>query len=261
MKLAKIYISSAVFLVLTVIRIAFPSFNSELCNGIKAMLEMESRHTEIAVDFCQRTAKSVIGNEAKSKQHGIKSLAPERRNAYIFADNIRKHYDDDEASGLSEKAKNDKIAAFAQSQSQITDAPLPETVLLEINDLGFEYSAPVESIKSSGFGYRIHPISNELKFHYGTDFAANTGTPVKAFADGSIIAAGESDSFGKYIIIDHGNGFSTLYAHCSELCMTNGEVNKGDTVALVGETGQATGPHLHFEIRYNGNYLNPEFYL
>ncbi len=261
MKLAKFYISAAFFLVLTIIKIAFPSFFSELSYGINTVFEMESRHTEIAVDFGQKTVRKLIGNEAKSKQHGIKCLAPERRNACVFADSIRKNYDNDEASGLSEKEKTDKIAAFADSQTEITDAPIPENVLLAVNEFGFEYTAPVEKIKSSGFGYRIHPISNELKFHYGTDFAANTGTPIKAFADGKIVAAGVSESYGKYMIIDHGYGYSTLYAHCSELCMSCGEVKMGDTVALVGETGLATGPHLHFEIRYNGNYLNPEFYL
>ena len=121
--------------------------------------------------------------------------------------------------------------------------------------------SPASGIKSSGFGYRLHPIENTVKYHYGTDFAANTGTAITAFADGVIVAAGDSDSYGKYMIIDHSDGYSTLYAHCSELCMGCGNVSKGDVIARVGSTGAATGPHLHFELMCNDTYLNPEFYL
>ena len=82
-----------------------------------------------------------------------------------------------------------------------------------------------------------------------------------AFADGVIAAVGDSDSYGKYVIIEHSDGYSTLYAHCSELCMNCGNVSRGDVIAKVGSTGAATGPHLHFELMHNDTYLNPEFYL
>ena len=100
-----------------------------------------------------------------------------------------------------------------------------------------------------------------MKYHYGTDLAADTGTPITAFADGMIVAQGDSDSFGKYVMIDHPDGYRTLYAHCSAICMNCGEVKKGDVIALVGSTGAATGPHLHFELEKDDVYLNPEFYI
>jgi len=148
-----------------------------------------------------------------------------------------------------------------ETQSAYSAYAVPETVSYERPELPFEYSSPVAGVTSSGFGYRMHPIKNEVKYHYGTDLAANTGTPITAFADGSIVAQGDSDSFGKYVMIDHPDGYRTLYAHCSKLCMNCGAVKKGDTIALVGSTGAATGPHLHFELEHNGVYLNPEFYI
>ena len=115
---------------------------------------------------------------------------------------------------------------------------------------------------SSGFGYRVHPIHGDVRFHYGTDFAANAGTDVLCFADGKVIEAGYDSGYGNYIKIEHNDEFSTLYAHCSLLLVAVGdEVAKGEKIAYVGETGLATGPHLHFELMRNGKYINPEYYL
>ena len=108
----------------------------------------------------------------------------------------------------------------------------------------------------------MHPIQGVVKFHYGTDFAASAGTDVLAFADGTVLAAGQDAGYGNYVKIDHGNGYVTLYGHCSELLVSAGQtVQRGERIALVGATGQATGPHLHFELMHDGVYLNPEFYL
>ena len=149
-----------------------------------------------------------------------------------------------------------------ESQAQITDAAPPENVSYDVVTLPFEESAPISGETSSGFGYRMHPIHNEIRFHYGTDFAANAGTVIHAFADGTVLEAGTDSGYGNYVKLDHGNGYITLYGHCSELSVSAGEtVARGQPIALVGSTGQSTGPHLHFELIHNGVYLNPEFYL
>ena len=104
--------------------------------------------------------------------------------------------------------------------------------------------------------------SNPILFHYGTDFAANSGTTVCAFADGTVLAAGQSDGYGNYVKLGHAGGYATLYGHCSKLLVRAGEtVTLGQPIALVGATGKATGPHLHFELMHDGYYYNPEFYL
>ena len=94
------------------------------------------------------------------------------------------------------------------------------------------------------------------------DLAADSGTPVTCFADGSVTAVGESNSYGKYLIVAHEGGYATLYAHCSAVTVSSGSaVEKGQEVAKVGETGIATGPHLHFELHDGSTYLNPIYYV
>lgn len=99
-------------------------------------------------------------------------------------------------------------------------------------------------------------------FHTGTDFAIALGTPAYAAASGTVTFAGWKGSYGYLVIIDHGNGYQTYYAHCSALYVTAGQtVTQGQNISTVGSTGNSTGPHLHFEIRYNGNTLNPQNYV
>lgn len=139
---------------------------------------------------------------------------------------------------------------------------LPDNVSMEQAVLGFDYCTPVCGTLTSGFGYRIHPIEGEEDFHHGVDIAADTGTAILCFADGTVTAVGESSSYGKYCIIRHNNGFSTLYAHCSKVTASSGvPVKEGQKIAEVGETGMATGPHLHFELHEEGVYLNPIYYV
>lgn len=117
---------------------------------------------------------------------------------------------------------------------------------------------PVNGQITSNFGQRSDPINGSVDRHGGLDIAVNTGTPVKAAADG-IIEKAESNSFyGNYIIVKHSNSFSTVYGHLSEIAKNEGDrVKKGETIALSGSTGRSTGPHLHFEIRIGGKKTNP----
>ena len=154
------------------------------------------------------------------------------------------------------------VAAFRRSQSDFCDQELPSNVSALMPELPFEYAAPVSGYNSSGFGYRQHPIEGGVRFHYGTDFAANSGSLICSFADGVVVTADENSSYGKYIVISHSEGYQTLYAHCGSLLVSAGEtVSRGDNIALVGATGQATGPHLHFELMSDGVYHNPEYYV
>ena len=115
---------------------------------------------------------------------------------------------------------------------------------------------------TSSFGYREHPVEGEERFHYGVDIGAATGTEIGCFADGTVTAVGESSSYGKYITVSHQGGFSTLYAHCSKILASSGDtVKEGEAIAEVGETGIATGPHLHFELHQGSQYLNPIYYV
>jgi murein DD-endopeptidase MepM/ murein hydrolase activator NlpD len=120
----------------------------------------------------------------------------------------------------------------------------------------------VEGFVGSGFGMRTDPFTGEVTMHTGIDFAAPAGTPIFAAAGGVVEAAERHPEYGNLVRIDHGNGLSTWYAHTSRFVVKVGDiVRKGQQIALVGATGRATGPHLHFEVRVNGAPQNPLRYL
>lgn len=115
---------------------------------------------------------------------------------------------------------------------------------------------------SSPFGWRIHPTLGVNKFHNGVDMAAPKGTDILAAYSGEVVAATYNSTMGNYVMINHGNGYYTIYMHASKLCVTPGEiVVEGEKIAEVGSTGRSTGPHLHFGVRKNGAYVNPMDYL
>ncbi len=117
---------------------------------------------------------------------------------------------------------------------------------------------PVQGRITSGFGYRTHPIFRVRRMHTGVDIAAASGTPIHAAAGGTVVFAGRWGGYGNCVIIDHGGGLATLYGHCSSLAVGEGNsVKQGQTIAYVGSTGLATGPHLHFETRRNGRPVDP----
>jgi murein DD-endopeptidase MepM/ murein hydrolase activator NlpD len=121
---------------------------------------------------------------------------------------------------------------------------------------------PINGILLSSYGGRLDPFSGEGTFHTGVDLAAPRGTPVHATADGVIEKAQWDGGYGKLIVVDHGNGVETYYAHLSAFLVVPGlEVRKGQTIGLSGGTGHATGPHLHYEVRLGGVPVNPYKYL
>ena len=126
----------------------------------------------------------------------------------------------------------------------------------------FAWPCPGYKRISDEYGNRMHPTLGIEKFHNGIDLAAASGTSILAAYDGDVVAADYSSSMGNYIMIDHGGGLYTIYMHASALYVSKGQsVYKGQTIAAVGSTGRSTGPHLHFSVRLNGNYVSPWNYL
>jgi murein DD-endopeptidase MepM/ murein hydrolase activator NlpD len=114
---------------------------------------------------------------------------------------------------------------------------------------------------SSVYGYRVHPITGVKDYHMGIDIAVPIGTDIKATHGGKVTFAGTSGDYGLVVVLDDGKGLVTKYAHCDSLLVTNGQtVKAGDVIAKSGNTGGSTGPHLHFEVIKDGNYLNPAYF-
>ena len=117
---------------------------------------------------------------------------------------------------------------------------------------------PARGVFTSGYGIRRHPIFRIRRMHTGQDIAAPSGTPVQAASDGRVIYTGWFGGYGKIVVVDHGDGVSTLYAHLSRILTRSGaRVRRGEVVGRVGSTGYSTGPHVHFEVRVNGRPIDP----
>ena len=277
MNRTKLYVSAALFLCITVFKLAVPTAASDLRErllpAISSDVDYMQTLNDIGVHLTAEESPLPVSEE-------VEELLPDQKITLTHpAEHLQTHYpwiyeelmtptedtaapDSAEPPPAAEPEIPAVVSTFLESQAAYSGYSVPETVSYAFDELPFEFTSPVEGMASSGFGYRVHPIFGEVKFHYGTDFSAWTGTSIQAFADGYVLAAGNSDSYGLYLILNHGNGWTTLYAHCSELLVTEGSaVTMGQQIALAGETGQATGPHLHFELMCNNIYYNPEFYI
>lgn len=192
-------------------------------------------------------------NELISKQNDVKNLL-KSTNAKIdeLEDDIKKN-----AKKL-EKAVAD--AERKQQEAASNSGSAGESVV--VGNGTFTHPCPGYRRISSYFGYRKQPLPGASTNHKGIDFAAATGTPIYAAAAGTVISSGYSGNAGKMIVINHGNGVTTYYMHCNALYVSAGQkVTKGQNIAVVGSTGNSTGPHLHFQVNVNGVPQNPLNYL
>ncbi len=171
----------------------------------------------------------------------------------------------EEKNSLLYQTRANKNALIAmEKELEIKEAEL--TRILESYKYGTAPSGkfmwPVAGSLRSGFGWRIHPIFGVRRFHSGIDLAAPYGTLVKAGDGGQVVQAGYFGGYGYSVMLYHGGGFATWYAHLSSIrCAVGQFVERGQVIGLVGSTGWSTGPHLHFEVRINGSAQNPLQYL
>ena len=154
-----------------------------------------------------------------------------------------------------ERQRQTELARLAEQEraGQFNDIAIPAPP---------EFFPPVTGEPGSGYGNRVHPIFGTVRFHAGLDFKNNMGDPIFAAASGTVIQVKYREGYGNTIIIDHGGGWTTLYAHLSQFGVSlNEEVEIGETIGFVGNTGWSTGPHLHFEVRFRGSPRDPAKYL
>ena len=210
----------------------------ELLDEAKTAKEAEEATISSLIEEKEAQIKSVSGDIA-NKEAAIKEYE-----AMIAQENA-------EISALEKAVAEEKARLEAENaQARIYNGGM------------FTWPCPGYKRISDEYGNRIHPILGTQQFHNGVDMAASSGTAILAAYDGDVIAATYSSSMGNYIMIDHGSGLYTIYMHCSALYVSKGQaVTKGQNIAAVGSTGRSTGPHLHFSVRLNGNYVSPWNYL
>lgn len=155
---------------------------------------------------------------------------------------------------------------ISQLEAEVKEAKreilLENGISISYNGETLTWPCPSYTRISSPFGWRMHPTLGVNKFHNGVDMAAPKGTDILAAFSGEVVAATYNSTMGNYVMMNHGNGFYTIYMHASKLCVSPGQIIiEGDKIAEVGSTGRSTGPHLHFGVRKNGEYVNPMDYL
>ena len=231
----------------------------------KAALEVNKKDltdTKAAVEkekavFVEEKVKLVTEKQAlTTKLSELKSLEDQKAEVINTLTNEEKEIASEIGDNIEEnKELQNDITALIKAEAKKNASSQQSS-----NSSG--YIRPVSGRVSSSFGYRIHPILGYQKLHTGIDFAATAGTPIQASRGGTVIRASYNSAYGNHVIIDHGNGVTTLYAHMSALNTRNGaKVSQGQVIGYVGSTGMSTGPHLHLEFRLNGNLVNPAPYL
>ena len=280
-QLVRLVACGTIFVLLVAAKLALPArmarFNEKLAEALSRNMDVQAVFSAVGRGVAGDTNSAVeevyqaVFHPAEPEETAAETALPMPDETPAM-DTLREYQNTVPASGHEETpaAAQPPEEQAAPGQAEVStlayvlysDKNLPEDVSLEQTILDFDYCTPVCGTLSSPFGYREHPVEGEERFHYGVDLAADTGAAVSCFADGTVTAVGESSSYGKYCIVTHPGGYATLYAHCSRITASSGaEVARGQKIAEVGETGMATGPHLHFELHENGVYLNPIYYV
>lgn len=197
----------------------------------------------------QRTELIGLMNNSKQKQDNLVVSRGQmaREKQQLIKDHKALEKQEDNLNDLAEKLKKEIL--LKQSAEKYVGGKMT-------------WPAPGYFRITSPFGYRVHPILKKKKLHTGIDIGISSGKSIVASQHGKVIHSGWYGGYGKVVMIDHGGGIVTLYAHNSSLLVKEGQqVKKGQNIARAGSTGMSTGPHLHFEVRENGQYIDPLKYL
>lgn len=242
------------------------SFTEMLGNyyNLKDLIEYDSELLETAKNQRREiaTTKKIL---AEKKQQVVKDKQTQQKKSQVLSNvkKTREYY----LSKLS-KEEQDLQAQIDEYNTQVAEIEA-EIKMMALNSIGPDYMGgamtwPVPGYTSltSLYGMRVHPITKAYKLHTGVDISAPMGATFVAAADGVVTKATFNKAYGNMVVIDHGGGVQTLYAHGSEILVQVGQqVTKGTQVLKVGSTGYSTGPHAHFEIRINGQTVDPLEYL
>ena len=236
-----------------------------------ARVNVEELKAELEV---AQTEQQAIRSELEFKQQQLEAQTPaayemlaglendleEYNKAYEENEQAEKELADEIDDLMKELQRQEAAAAAAARPSGGSSGGSSNTGSSVMGSGSFVWPA-TSYLVTSEYGYRIHPLQGVQKFHSGVDIGAGAGTPIYAAAAGTVATATYNDSYGNYVLINHGGGNSTLYAHMSSMAVSSGAyVTQGQVIGYVGSTGWSTGPHLHYEVRLNGSTVNPLSY-
>jgi murein DD-endopeptidase MepM/ murein hydrolase activator NlpD len=243
-------------------------------------LQQRGRYEALTENYKQ------LNNKVRSMQEQMAALEKRDNEVYRSIFEANPLPDSARAAAIEQKKEMDKITA-------IGDDALGTDIAKQLNNLQARVAYQFESYKSieklinnqeaklaslpaiqpvsnkdlsrvaSGFGMRIDPVYGTPKMHKGLDFTAPQGTPIYATGDGTIaVAEGAAGGYGNHVEINHGYGYSTLYGHMVRIKVRRGQkVQRGEVIGWVGSTGKSTGPHCHYEVKINGNQVNPVYFF
>lgn len=230
-----------------------------LSQDISLMKEIDTKVAEVEDKKAQIVSKKEhivsIKHETEGKKKQLSEQTTEKRQLLTTIESQKKD---------AEKALDDLERESKQIAEQIRriQAAAKRVHVVRKGGGRFVYPTPGYYNVTSPFGWRIHPILKTRRMHTGVDFGAPYGSEMVAADDGTVIYTGWNGAYGKVVIIDHGSNISTMYAHMSSFSVSDGaNVKAGQKIGSVGSTGWSTGPHAHFEVRINGEPVNPMSYL
>lgn len=239
----------------------------EELNGLKEELTFEQDTIEqLVADKNEEVAKynqsisetKEISNEYASKLNEQEELIEQLLEAERRRQEEERKRREEEERRRREEQQKQQNANQSSGSSENSSGGSSSAV----SSTGFIWPVPSSTRITSTFGYRNQPTAGASTYHKGIDIGASTGSKIVAAASGTVVTASYSVSAGNYIMISHGNGLYTVYMHCSQLLVSVGDnVNQGQNIALVGSTGVSTGPHLHFGVYVNGEYVDPLKYV
>ncbi len=253
--------------------------DAELVHGVQQDVKQIEADKKI-IEAQAEEQHTLAAEYEEQKQQFAEDLGKEQQllhNARVVKAEVEQELDDleEEANAMTDRIRNlsdmlrqrqeaERQAAIAARAARRHHKPSPGQQDEDDNDPEVpgvwhgSFIRPCSGPVTSGFGYRYHPILHRRKLHTGIDFGAHYGAAIHAAGGGTVIFAAYTRGYGNCVILDHGNGTTTLYGHCSSLGVSEGQVvSQGQTIARVGATGMATGPHLHFELRRNGVPVAP----
>ena len=234
-------------------------FSEDFSNKLK---EIMSYDIDIQKFFSYIT---VNGNKILEKMNSNKQSENKEQNSIDNNQNLVNNEEniggaEEQAEATSDSAEDNLETSETEQNEQVVELTQMEQDALYIKN-SINFIKPVEGVISSKFGLRNPTVETVPKNHTGTDIAANLGTPIVSATEGTVILASSEGDYGNHLKIQV-NDIVILYAHCKELLVKEGDViQQGQAIATVGSTGNSTGPHLHFEIRYQDRYVDPELIL